>query len=717
MIVALTLARPRILETLTSSLFDAYQQIKPRGDFDSPITIIDIDEESLRRIGQWPWDRDTIATMVRRLGEAGAAAIAFDMVFAEPDRTSPERIFAKLKRRYPTLDIAEPSRLPDNDQILAATFGEFPVVAGFILSPLGQQELPQAKTGFAHAGTDPVTYLPDFGGAVRNLPVLEATAPGMGFVNYRPSHDRVIRAVPLVARAGDNLYPSLALEALRMAQGANTIQIRSTAASGEVQHGDNAGMVAVRVGQLTIPTSADGEIWLHYTTGPEKHVIPAWQLADSNADMATLAPRIEGTIVLIGTSAAGLLDIVATPMAASVPGVFVQAEIIDQVLDGNYLQRPDWAPGAELALVLLIGLMAIWLLPVCGAVTGAAVMLATVALTLAGSWLAFAHYGLLLTPVYAVLSAFLVYLAMTGVLFLITEKERQSIRQAFGLYLAPALVERLAEEPEQLKLGGEDRELTIMFSDIRGFTTISESLPPTELTTLINNFLTPMSDELLKGGATIDKYIGDAIMAFWNAPLPLGDHAAQACRTVLGMVARLDEVRGMIGRPLDIGIGLNTGMCCVGNLGSAQRFNYSAIGDAVNLASRIESLTKQYGTTILAGPRTVAEAPGFAFLEVDQVRVAGKTEPIRLYCLLGDETVRADPQFSRLTQAQNAMLEAFRAGRWQEAGALVDKVEEASPTGFAQQLSRMLALYRQRIAQFILQPPAEWDGVISLDKK
>ncbi|WP_342643521.1 CHASE2 domain-containing protein [Rhodoligotrophos ferricapiens] len=713
-VVLLALFRPALLETLTGFLFDSYQRFSPRGNFDSPIRIIDIDEESLARLGQWPWDRDLIARMVEHLQEAGAAAIAFDIVFAEPDRTSPARVLKRLEQKFPNLGAQLPQSLPDNDATLATAFSQSNAVAGMILTPLGDDPPPPAKAGFAFAGTDPKSYLPDFGGAVANLPILDEAAPGLGFINYRPGYDRVVRAVPLVGRYGDLLYPSLALEALRVAQGASAIQIRSTAASGEIEIGENAGMVAIRVGEFTIPTSAEGEMWVHYTNGPQENVLPAWEIAGDTIDADRLRSLVEGHIVLIGTSAAGLLDIVATPISNAVPGVFVQAEVIDQILDGSFLQRPDWAPGAELFMVLAIGGLLIWLLPRHNASWGAAIGIAAIILAIALSWLAFDNHHLLLTPVYPALAVILVYVAVTGVLFLLTEQERQSIRQAFSLYLAPPLVERLAEEPERLKLGGEDRELTIMFSDIRGFTTLSEGLAPQELTRLINDFLTPMSDELLKGGATIDKYIGDAIMAFWNAPLPADDHSARACATVLKMLQRLDEVREKINRPLQIGIGLNTGICCVGNLGSAQRFNYSAIGDCVNLASRIEGLTKKYGVSILAGQSTVNAARDFAFIEVDQVRVVGKTEPVRIHALLGGPEMKQKASFARLLAAHDEMLEAFRKGCWNKAASLLDATEQVADSLPVQGL---MASYRRRITQYCVNPPAEWDGITDMESK
>ncbi|QPC42209.1 adenylate/guanylate cyclase domain-containing protein [Kaustia mangrovi] len=719
LVIGVGILRPPILDGLTNALFDTYQRLRPRESAPVAIRIVDIDEESLNRLGQWPWPRDEIAIMVERLGALGAVAIGFDITFSKSDRTSPRLVLERLSHRNPQLDIRIPKGLPNHDRELAEAFTEWPVVAGFIMTGAPENKPTPPKAGLAFAGADPASYLVPFGGMVTNLPLLNEAASGLGFFNYRPDRDRIIRRAPVVALLDGQVYPSLATETLRVAQGASTLQVRSTGASGELGAGGKPAMIALRVGNFTVPTTAGGEMPIHYSTPKLDRLLPAWKLMTGTDDqIEALRPLIQDHIVLVGTSAPGLLDLVATPLSDSVPGVLVQAEIIDQIVSGAFLREPDWSVGAVVGLMFAISLALIVLLPIAGPAWSGLLGMAAVGGALAVSWLSFTEYGLMLSPVYPVLCALFVYLSMTAVLFLATERERRGIRSAFGLYLAPELVEQLADHPDQLSLGGEDRELTVLFCDIRSFTTLSEGLPPQELTGLINGFLTPMSEELLAGGATIDKYIGDAIMAFWNAPLPAENHAARACATALAMQRRLAEVNRSLGRDLHMGVGLNTGTCCVGNLGSRQRFNYSAVGDAVNLASRIEGLTKHYHVPILVGHDTATAAPGFAFLEIESIRVVGRHEPVTVHALLcGPDEVAADA-IARLSETQQAMLCAYRAGEWARA---LDLVEEARRTAADvlpdQDLGALYDGYRDRIETLARDAPADWTGIVTAEEK
>jgi adenylate cyclase len=410
----------------------------------------------------------------------------------------------------------------------------------------------------------------------------------------------------------------------------------------------------------------------------------------------------------------GLRDIVATPRSASQPGVEVHAEIIDQIMSGEYLTRPDWAPGAEIALAVLLTLLLLAALLSFGPLIGAVAALVVVAGVLATSWFAFARGQLVLDPILPSASVLSVYLVVTALLLLLTDRERQFVRRAFAFYLAPAMVERLAEDPAALALGGETREITILFSDIRGFTSLSENMDPQQITGLLNRFLTPMTDVLLASGGTIDKYIGDAIMAFWNAPLQTRDHPRQACLATLGMFKALEELNAREEVPIKIGVGLNTGMCCVGNLGSEQRFNYSAIGDSVNVASRVESLTKQYALQILITENTAAHVEDLALLEADLVRVVGRAEPLAIFALVGDDAHAKSPEFQALRAAHARMIAAYRRQRFAEAQeALMEARKAASPP-----LRAFYAIYEERIAALVESPPpGDWDGVfISAEK-
>ena len=703
MVLALLLAfaDPVLYGKLENIVFDGYQRLKPRAEAGAPITLIDIDENSIDKLGQWPWPRTVLADMVNRLAGMGAAAIAFDIAFSEPDRTSPADSIARLERQGAKVDL--PAGLPlDNDAVLAKAFGAAPVVAGIALSDETKSPLPPPKAGFAFGGADPKSYLPALTGGVVNLPALTAAASGMGSFSFPPSDDGVVRRLPLVSSAQGNLYPALSVETLRVAQGASSFAIRSTGASGEADTGRPA-MTAFKVGDYTMPVEPDGSLRIYYSGLAHLATIPAAELLAGHA----AKDAIDGHIVIVGTSALGLRDLVATPFAAGVPGMRVHAEIIDQILGQTFLDRPDWAPGAEVALALLLGLIVALLEAATGAIASTIGTLVLIAAATGLSWWAFAEERLLLDPVLPAGAAALAFALATPVQLLWTDREKRFIRTAFSRYLAPELVERLAGNPEALQLGGENRELTVLFSDIRDFTAIAETLTPAELTALLNGFLTPATDVLLKAEATIDKYIGDAVMAFWNAPLDIADHPRKACLAALGVLGALEKLHEADGPALRVGIGINTGTCAVGNFGSRQRFSYSAMGDNVNIASRLEGLTKQYGVPILVSGSTRSAAGDLAFLEIDRVRVVGRQEPLTIHALLGGPDDLSSAGFLALRQAHERLLAAYRA---LDFGAADTALAEARRHGPA--LGGLYALYGDRLAALRAEPPpSPWDGV------
>jgi adenylate cyclase len=697
---------PEPFQRLSGLVFDLYQQLRPRQDASGAVAVVDIDEASLNARGQWPWPRSDLARLVHRLGELGAATIAFDMLFSEPDRTSLRQAAESL--RAAGAEVRLPEALPDNDELLAAAFARNRVTAGFALSDFVEATPPPPKAGFAFAGDDPSLYLFSFRGGIANLPVLNEAAAGLGSLTFPPNADGIARMVPLVARGAGQLYPTLAVEALRVAQGAGSVIIRATGASGEANTGRPA-MTALKVGALEAPTGPRGEFRIYFSGLPQVPLISAARLFD-DAALPDLAKEISGRIVLVGSSALGLRDQVATPLSPVVAGVLVHAEIIDQILAGSFLTRPDWAPGAEaagaalLTAILLAGLLLV------GPLLGAGLALLLMSAAAAASWLAFAQGALIFDPILPGLSVLAVYVAVTALLLLLTDRERQFVRRAFAHYLAPALVERLADDPSALSLGGENRELTVLFSDIRGFTTLSENLDPHSLTRLLNRFLTPMTDVLLASGATIDKYIGDAVMAFWNAPLATPDHPRHACLAALAMLDALKDLNRDEGPELKIGIGLNTGLCCVGNLGSERRFSYSAIGDAVNVAARAESLTKLYGVSVLLTEHTARHVRDMALLELDLVRVAGRNEPLAVFALLGDACRATGADFQALSAVHGLFIEAYRSGDLSAAAQCLDQLGRL---GF-DELRTLHALYAERLAHLEARPPSgAWDGVYS----
>ncbi len=711
------------LESLQLKVFDSFQRLHPRPYEPAPVRVIDLDDESLRRLGQWPWPRTQVARLVERLAESGASAIAFDVVFAEPDRTSPRNIWEVWRSSAPGARLEqELAGLPDHDRVLAEAIGGARVVTGFALTgeraggepAAGQPRDPAVKAGVAHAGEDPRLFVPALAGAVANLPELERAAAGNGHFNMLAERDGILRRVPLFLRRGETLHPALAAEAVRVFHGASAYGVRAVP----------TGVVEVKVGPRVVPTDARGRVWLRDTGCEPRRFIPAWQLFEEGFEPS----RVAGSICFVGSSGAGLKDLRATPLNPAAAGTEVHAQLAEQILLGRFLTRPDWAPGAEMLFLLALGGALILLLPGVGPAWCAALGAAAVAGAGAASWWAFTRRGWLIDPVLPALVTLAIYLVSSLIQFLRTERERRQVRLAFSRYMSPALVSRLAEHPEQLKLGGERKEMTFLFTDIRGFTTIAERLGAEELTRFLNSFLTPMTQVVLDRRGTIDKYIGDCIMAFWNAPLEDLQHARHACEAALAMRRALagwnrehEQEAKAAGRswvPVQIGIGINTGEGCVGNLGSEQRFDYSVVGDAVNLASRLEGLSKLYGADIVVGESTIAQAlspagagkaDGLAALEMDLITVKGKTRPARVYTLLGSEA-GAGTELEGLIRRNGEMLAAYRAQRWDEAAALLEELLRRDTP--RTRLRGLYSVYQERIRAYRAAPPAPgWDGV------
>jgi adenylate cyclase len=717
---------PAFLQNLRLKSFDLYQEMKPREYKPVPVRFVDLDDESLARLGQWPWPRTRVAELVERLKQAGAAAIALDIVFSEPDRTSPRQIVELWPATAETEFLRQTiSSLPDHDEVLAQTIGKAGnVVVGFAATGAdGADAKPTLKAGMSWAGHDPLEFVHDYDGAVVSLPGIDAAGAGTAGIGMKSERDGILRRLPLLISYGGTLYPTLPAESLRVAQGASNYLIKSSGASGAKTFGDmRTGIIAVRVGRFTVPTDNEGRVWLYDTGAVPERRVAAWRIMEGGFEPSLVA----GNIVLVGTSAAGLLDLHSTPLAATMSGTEAQLQIIEQMLTGEFLQRPDWAKGAELMMLVVIGLVVTIATARLGAGLGASITVGMLVGALGLSWYLFTEKGFLLDPIYPAVTSVLVYLGSSLMAYLRTEHERKHIRAAFSHYMSPDMVKRLADHPDQLRLGGETRELTLLFSDLRGFTSISEKYEAEQLTSLVNRFLTPMTEVTLNHGGTVDKYMGDAMMAFWNAPLDDGDHVRNAALAALELrqcLAPLNEEleaeaveQGIEFTPLKIGIGVNTGDACVGNVGSEQRFDYSALGDEVNLASRLEGMSKQYGVDIVMSDSTHAKLPDFTSLELDRVKVVGKTRPVTVHTLLGDEALGQDPEFQAGQENHEAMLQAFRAQEWDRAAELV--VECRSKFEEKQGMKKYYDLMDGRIAMLRANPPGPgWDGVAEATSK
>ena len=699
--------------------FDFFQRIAPRTATDSPVRIVDIDNDSLKQLGQWPWPRSVDAELVDKLRGAGAAIVAFDIVFSEPDRTSPKLLLDGLRKQGEvnpeTVQLL--SSLPDPDAQLAAAIKAVPTVAGFILADQGENAKPIAKASYAFAGDQPLRFVETRAAAITDLPELQQAAVGNGFLNRYVDWDDIVRRAPLVMRFGDKPVFSLVAEILRVRAGprGRTYVGKAAGANGETAFGQHTGLNNLRIGEIVIPTDPAGRVWLYFAPHDPSRYISAAKILSGDFDPALVKDRI----VLIGTSASGIVnDVQSTPLASHIPGVEIHAQLIDQILQGVYLARPDWATGAELIFAMIVSLVLIIALPRIGALASGLVGVLGIAVAIAASWLAFRDFRLLLDPVYPTTVVALVYFTSSVLVYLRTEMRHQEIRGQFSRYMSPHYVDVLAKNPEKLVLGGEARNLTVMFCDIRGFTTLSEGLTPHELTHLMNSFTSPMTDAIAESGGTIDKYIGDCIMAFWNAPLDDPDHARHAVAAARDIRHKLVELnRGLkqeaeaAGKPyheLRVGIGLNTGECVVGNFGSERRFNYSLLGDPVNLASRLEGLCKLYTVDLVIGEETAKLLDEPALIELDLVAVKGKSQAVKVFTLPpeGDEAAYKSPHAE--------LIAAYRQQDWKAALGALGK----APLSTVSYLAPLYTLYRHRIAHFQAEaPPANWDGVYTAEEK
>ncbi len=714
-LVALRIGNPAPLESLRVRTFDFYQTVKPRQATAQPAVIVDIDEASLKAFGQWPWPRTLLADLVAKLTRLGSAVVAFDVIFAEPDRMSPA-IAAESFRNLDAETRAQLLKLPSNDDVLADAMRRTRVVLGesghHLVVPAEGPRPPSA--GFAMMGKDPGRFLINFPGVITNVAPLEKAAVGRGMLTIQSEPDGIVRRVPMVMTAQDILMPALSLEMLRVVTGAGAIRVKT----------DAAGVGSVAIPGLELPTDRNGQLWVYFAPSNASRYVSAKDVLEDRVPPG----RVNRKLVLVGTSAVGLRDIKATPIDPAMSGVEVHAQVLENVLTKSMLVYPSYAIGAELVAAILFGLVIIAV----GPILGASMMLALGALVTAGlaagSWYLFAQHRLLIDATFPLLATFLVYLTLIFINYFREQLQRRRIRSAFGQYLSPSLVDKLAHSHETLTLGGEDRNMTILFSDVRGFTAISEIYKddPQGLTTLMNNFLTPMTNAIIDHNGTIDKYIGDAIMAFWNAPLHDPAHEVNACNAALEMLTRVDiinvkreeeaAVTGQRFIPLKIGVGLNSGRCVVGNMGSDLRFNYSVLGDCVNLASRLEGQTKSYDVPIIIGSKT-AQAVGdkFALLELDYITVKGKTEPEKIYTVLGRADVANSERFRHMHDLFNEMLALYRRQDFAAAGEAIVRCRAAGE-GFG--LSRLFDIYSLRIGSFQKDaPPSDWNGVFALETK
>ena len=711
----LRVADPAPLEELRLRAFDFFQVLQPRVAAQRPVVIVDIDEQSLRKYGQWPWPRTRIAELVTRLTEAGALVIAFDVIFPEPDRLSPD-VVADVFRNLDEETKARIRSSPSTDSVFAEALARSRVVLGETGLPVAVPEtesLP-ASLAIAALGADPKPFLLNFPGLLRNLPILDKAAAGRGLFSIRSERDGIVRRVPMIMMAQGEIRPSLTFDMLRVVTGSNTILVKS----------DAAGVRSVALPGFELPTDRHGQLWIHFAPRDSARYVSAGDVLEGRVG----PQQISRKLVLIGTSAAGLLDLKTTPVDPSMPGVEVHAQILESMLTKSMLSAPNYAVGAELLAAAVIGALIIWVAPILSPFFLLALGALVSALVVGTSWYYYAHQKLLIDFTYPLLSSLLIYLTLVFTNYISEQSQRRRIRSAFSQYLSPALVAELAKSPDKLVLGGEQRTMTIMFSDVRGFTTISEIYKddPQGLTALMNSFLTPLTNAIIDRKGTIDKYMGDAIMAFWNAPLDDPSHELNACEAAIDMLDRVEELNrtrkqqaadsGQPFFPINIGVGINTGKCVVGNMGSDLRFDYSVLGDSVNLASRLEGQCKSYGLPIIVGSRTAQIAKEkFAVLEIDFVSVKGKKEPEVVYAIMGREELAKSGKFQRWRDLNIEMLSLYRRRDWDSALAAIERGRSVDEE---QKFKTLYDVYSARIRAFQMTPPPDdWDGAYALESK
>jgi adenylate cyclase len=661
-LVAIRAADPWPVQGVREGYFDLLQRVAPRPASEGlPVRVVDIDEASLARLGQWPWPRHRLADLVDRLTALGAASVSFDVLFAEPDRLSASRIAEDPLVRAaigaePWLDSLSEM---DNDRIFAEALARSFVVLGVASAGGAGTTDTRALAGFAEVGPDPSAYLPEMPTTTPIVPSLEAQALGIGAINVSPEtvDGGIVRTVPLIWRGPSGPIPGLAVEALRLALGETTYVL--------LGNQDASGLSMLRLGGYDIPTDDAGQLRVRYRHEDPSLYVSAADVLD-DARIAEVAPAIEGHVVLVGTSAAGLLDIRTTVLGDAVPGVSIHAQIIEQILTDAYLRRSDVVAGFEILALIGLGLIVGAVMLVTGA--GGSVLAggSAAVLLVATSWYAFNRAGILFDVTFPLVGGFVAFSSLAMLQFVATDREKRLIRRSFSKYVSEDVLGEIEKRGHSLELGGEVREVTILFSDILGFTPLSESMSAQDLVALLNALFTDLTDEILKTRGTVDKYVGDSIMAFWNAPLDLPDHPAAACRAALGMraaLSRFNTARAAAGAPaIAMAFGLASGTACVGNIGSRARYNYSVIGETVNRSARIEANCRHVAFDILVSEEIAGAAKGFATLDAGAPDLKGVSARTRTAIVVGDENLAVTEAFRLLAGMHGALLDTLSRG-------------------------------------------------------
>lgn len=653
------------------------------------IVIVDIDEASLKEYGQWPWSRDLVSKLLNKTLSHNVGIIGLDMVFAEEDKSSPHR----LKEQFPQIK----EDLPNYDEILANTFFTSPIIGGyiFLFDEKGSKEAPMIPAIFIQKGLkdNNTTLTPK--SAIVNIPILQNSLYSSGFFNNIADENGMIRSVPLVMKYDNVIYPSLALEMFRIYTQENRVTLK----------GDELGIHNINIGDFKIPTDSFGKLYINFR-GAQKHFnyVSALDILKDDVNSSIL----ENKFVLVGTSVLGLYDVRSMVYDTEIPGVEIHANVIDNLLEGDFIYKP--------LNDVLYNLIIIW----------GVVFVLMILLTISPSWLTLPltisllygliylfyyflfNYGLILNMLFPILSFLVTLFFSIGIDYILEQNQKKTAKKMLEKKVSKGVMNYLLKHSKDDLVASREVEATIFFSDIRGFTTISETIgSPDKLIKMLNKYMNPMAQSIILHKGTIDKFIGDAIMAYWNAPLEVKNHPDMALKSAIEQLVKLEainiEIKKEYGVKLDIGIGLHTGLVTAGDMGSKGRSDYTIIGDNVNLASRLEGLTKQYDAKILLSSSTVkALKDNYAIRPIDFVEVKGKTKPVEIFEYMLNEKEE--------NQEYLKALESFRAGKVKEAKEIFNYLNQNYK-------SKLYELYLKRCNYFIENPNIEFTPILKMKTK
>ncbi len=716
------------LNRLDAILYDARLRATMPRSMDPRVVIVDIDEKSLAELGRWPWGRNKLGAMVDELFDRQKAALlGFDVVFAEPDESSGLKRLRELAQSELRDTAGFQERIAqlqpslDYDASFARALDKRPVVLGYYLT----SDRDGRKSGVLPAPVmtrddlkgRPIAFY-SFDGYGSNIPQIAKAAPVAGYFNSITDRDGVVRSIPLVAEHGGAYYESLALAMFRLLAG-NPVVEPGFPRERFVSHSySGLDSILLKLGprQLAIPVDDKVAVLVPFR-GPGGASGGSFQYISASDLIARRLPEgsLKDKIVLVGTTAPGLLDLRVTPVGETYPGVEVHANVISGLLEGRLFVKPDYAMGYEVVVLLVAGLTLAFLLPTLSATVAVLVSAAVVAVLVALNYLLFNAYGLVMPLASALVMAGTAFALNMSYGYFVESRSKRELANLFGTYVPPELVDEMVKDPDSYSMKASNKELTVMFCDMRGFTKMSERMEPTQLQELLNAVFSRLTDIIRANRGTIDKYMGDCVMAFWGAPVETPNHAALAVKTAVEMsqaVHAINEEHRAKGIPeIGVGIGLNTGTMCVGDMGSDVRRSYTVIGDAVNLGSRLEGLSKVYGVDIVVSETTRQQARDFGWLELDRVRVKGKEQAVGIFYPLGAaETL--DKQTADELRTWGAFLKAYRAQDWDQCDLQLLNLQRLGAKKY------LYELYSERVASMRLLPfDPGWDGATNFETK